>query len=180
MFPARSIIRTATASLLLTSVAVASATAAEPVPASSAQASLAPATECQAAATISSDDPSPSPSRDPSSVAVAVLPVVTPCAPEELTSTDGDGVALTVEAGDLWFGPNELTISSQGTTTITLTDVGVAVHNLTVDELDLQVVAAPGRSSQVSIVAPQPGTYQFYCSVSGHRAAGMVGTLIVE
>jgi plastocyanin len=180
MFTAPSIIRTAIASLLLTSVAGASAAAAEPEPMSSAQASLAPASECRAAATVSPDDRSPSPPGDPSSVAVAVLPLVTPCVPEELTSTEGDGVALTIEAGDLWFGPDELTISSQGTTTITLTDVGVAVHNLTVDELDLQVVAAPGRSSQVLIVAPAPGTYQFYCSVSGHRAAGMVGTLIVE
>lgn len=103
-----------------------------------------------------------------------------PCASQGPVSTGAATAQLTVEAGDLWFGPDELVISSQGTTTITLTDVGAAVHNLTVDALGLQVVAVPGSSGEVSIVAPQPGTYEFYCSVSGHRAAGMFGTLVVE
>ena len=25
-----------------------------------------------------------------------------------------------------------------------------------------------------------PGTYEYYCNVTGHKEAGMVGTLIVE
>ena len=35
--------------------------------------------------------------------------------------------------------------------------------------------AAPGATISI-----QPGTYTFYCSIPGHREAGMVGTLIVE
>ena len=103
-----------------------------------------------------------------------------PCASPEPVPGGVDVAELTIEAGDLWFSPDELTISAQGTTTITLEDVGVTVHNLTVDALGLQIVATPGSSSQASVVAPQPGTYEFYCSVSGHRAAGMSGTLVVD
>ena len=140
--------------------------------------------------------PSPSPASpctpETSSLAEATLDPSIPAATDdsllplaETASCTGDVLAplaaeFTIEAGDLWFGPNEFTISSEGTTTITLEDVGYAVHNLTVDELGLLVVASPGHSGQVVVADPEPGVYQFYCSVSGHREAGMVGTLVVR
>ncbi len=86
---------------------------------------------------------------------------------------------VTVVARDLYFDPKELVIPSEGTTIIRLEDDGVVVHNLTVDELDVTTVAQPRGVSETTVVDPLPGTYQFYCSVSGHRQAGMVGTLIV-
>ncbi len=89
-------------------------------------------------------------------------------------------VELTVEAGDLWFSPNEIELAADGTTTLTLVDTGFITHNLTVDELGLLIVAPRGGSGTVEIVDPPPGTYEFYCSISGHREAGMSGTLIVR
>jgi plastocyanin len=140
---------------------------------------VSPSIPCPPAAAPSFDAlPAPADSAAETAPPGAAQP--TPCSSAPPPSMQADHVELTVEAGDLWFGPDALTITSQGTTTITLIDVGAAVHNLSVDELGLLVVAAPGQSSQVSIVDPKPGTYEFYCSVSGHRAAGMIGTLIVE
>jgi len=86
---------------------------------------------------------------------------------------------ITVVARDLYFDPKELVIPSEGTTIIRLEDDGVVVHNFTIDDLDVTTVAQPGGVSETTIVDPPPGTYQFYCSVSGHRQAGMVGTLTV-
>lgn len=101
------------------------------------------------------------------------------CAPAPSESPAPTDV-VTVTAHDVYFDPSELTISSQGTTTIRLVDKGVVVHNFTVDALGgTLTVAQPGRSSEATIVDPPPGVYQFYCSVSGHREAGMVGTLTV-
>ena len=86
---------------------------------------------------------------------------------------------VTVVARDLYFDPKELVIPSEGTTIVRLEDDGVVVHNFTIDDLDVTTVAQPGGVSETTIVDPPPGTYQFYCSVSGHRQAGMVGTLTV-
>lgn len=39
---------------------------------------------------------------------------------------------------------------------------------------------AVGQKTSVSFTADQAGTFEYYCSVGSHRAAGMVGKLIVE
>lgn len=140
--------------------------------------------------------PSPSPSACPSPPPVALpssttAPIATPppspltlaidpCASAAPSPASGVVSEVTVEAGDLWFRPEELTVPAQGEITLTLVDGGVITHNLTVDELGLLLVAAPGRRASVTLVDPPPGTYPFYCSISGHREAGMVGTLVVE
>ncbi len=96
------------------------------------------------------------------------------------SASEACGAALTVKAGDLWFRPAEVTVASSGSSTIRLDNAGRLVHNLTVDELGIQIVVAPRGAGEAILVDPSPGVYEFYCSVSGHREAGMVGTLIVE
>jgi uncharacterized cupredoxin-like copper-binding protein len=87
---------------------------------------------------------------------------------------------VTIEAREFGFSPTAVTIPASGATRIVVKDAGGIVHNLTIDALGIQVVVPPGDSGEVTIVDPQPGTYLFYCSISGHREAGMVGTLTVE
>jgi plastocyanin len=95
-------------------------------------------------------------------------------------SASADAQAVTVRSGEFWFDPREVVVRAAGPTTLVLTNTGISVHNLTIDELGIQVVASRGRSGEATIEDPPPGTYEFYCSISGHRQAGMVGTLIVE
>jgi len=85
-----------------------------------------------------------------------------------------------VEARDLWFSPAELTVSSSGSATIRLENAGRVVHNLTVDELGIEIVVTRGGRSEVILTDAKPGTYAFYCSISGHREAGMEGTLVIR
>jgi uncharacterized cupredoxin-like copper-binding protein len=53
---------------------------------------------------------------------------------------------------------------------------GVAVEGHGVDK-DSKIVQSGGTATLT--VTLKPGTYQFYCPVKGHKAAGMKGTLIV-
>jgi uncharacterized cupredoxin-like copper-binding protein len=85
-----------------------------------------------------------------------------------------------VSAGDLFFDPNALTIPANTDVTITLTNGGGSQHDLYQPDMDAQTpLLNPGESGSVVINLPA-GTYQFWCTVPGHRDAGMTGTLTVE
>lgn len=83
----------------------------------------------------------------------------------------------TITATDLAFEPTELSLPAE-TVDLTLVNEGAAEHDVTVDELDLEVYAAPGETTTESVDL-EAGTYTFYCSIPGHREAGMEGTLTV-
>jgi len=69
-----------------------------------------------------------------------------------------------------------------GTVVIDFTNDSSNPHNVTIEGNGIAEVASDtvtGDSTSVSADL-QPGTYTFYCSVDGHRAAGMEGTLTVK
>ncbi|MCH7860368.1 MAG: multicopper oxidase domain-containing protein, partial [Proteobacteria bacterium] len=39
--------------------------------------------------------------------------------------------------------------------------------------------AMPGTTASVIFTATEPGEYEFFCTIPGHKEAGMVGRLIV-
>jgi hypothetical protein len=53
-------------------------------------------------------------------------------------------------------------------------------HSFDIDSLDVHVQLLPSSTTAVAIKPTGPGQIEFYCSVPGHVAAGMVGTLSVE
>jgi uncharacterized cupredoxin-like copper-binding protein len=100
-------------------------------------------------------------------------------------SADGEAAAssssIEVEAGDLYFEPDALAASA-GEITVTLDNVGAIEHDFVVEEpgdVDVVGMVAPGESATGTIEL-EPGTYTVYCSVPGHRAAGMEATLDVQ
>ncbi len=86
---------------------------------------------------------------------------------------------IEVTASSFAFDPAEITVQAGEDVAIVLTSDDV-VHDFTVDELDTHVAAPAGGTAEGGLRADEPGRYTFYCTVSGHRAAGMEGTLIVE
>jgi plastocyanin len=81
---------------------------------------------------------------------------------------------------DIAFTQKELTIPANTDVTVELTNNGATAHDFVIDELGINSGAVePGASTTVTINAPA-GTYEYYCSVPGHRPAGMVGTLTVQ
>jgi plastocyanin len=98
----------------------------------------------------------------------------------------GSSSALTIAAnpsGSLSFDKKTLSAKA-GKVTITMTNMSSLGHNITIQQGTSGAVlgATPtfqGGSKSVTVDL-KPGKYTFYCSVPGHRAGGMVGTLTVS
>lgn len=86
---------------------------------------------------------------------------------------------ISVEATSFAFDPDEIVVSAGEPIAIELTSDDI-VHDFVIDELDAHISAAGGQSSVGGFTTGDAGTYTYYCSVDGHRAAGMEGILIVE
>jgi plastocyanin len=66
---------------------------------------------------------------------------------------------------------------------VDFTNMSPLEHNVTIESSSHAVVGATptfkGESKTLTLTL-KAGTYKFYCSVPGHRAAGMEGTLVVK
>jgi plastocyanin len=91
----------------------------------------------------------------------------------------GDGGVVTIEAGDLYFDPEEASASA-GTVEFELVNVGAVEHDIVIEEADdTEVARADGGETATGSIELEAGTYTYYCSIPGHRAA-MEGTLEVS
>jgi uncharacterized cupredoxin-like copper-binding protein len=109
----------------------------------------------------------------------------TSSAPAATTAPASGGGALSLAAnpeGQLKFETTSLTAKA-GKVSIAFTNASSLEHDVTVASSAGQVVGATpkfaGGSKTLSLTL-KPGTYKFYCSVPGHRQAGMEGTLTVQ
>jgi plastocyanin len=84
--------------------------------------------------------------------------------------------------GQLKFTTSTLSAKA-GKVTIAFTNRAPLEHNLTVASASGAVVGTTptfqGGTKNVT-ASLTPGTYKFYCTVPGHRQAGMEGTLVVK
>jgi uncharacterized cupredoxin-like copper-binding protein len=88
------------------------------------------------------------------------------------------GQEVTVAAQDIYWEPAELTVQA-GAVSFILPNEGAALHDFSIEELGIYVEMPPGTTQTLEADIPA-GTYEYYCSVPGHKDAGMVGTLVVE
>jgi plastocyanin len=96
----------------------------------------------------------------------------------------GGGSTVSVAAdpgGQLAYEPTTLTATA-GEVTIDFTNEASVPHDVVVEQggEDLGETEQITESSTTTTVELQAGEYTFYCSVPGHREAGMEGTLTVE
>jgi plastocyanin len=82
--------------------------------------------------------------------------------------------------GQLKFDKSSLT-AKEGTLTISFTNQASLDHNFTIERNGKVVAATPTfqGGSKTLKVGLSPGTYTFLCTVPGHAAAGMKGTLTI-
>jgi plastocyanin len=110
---------------------------------------------------------------------------VTPATPAGHEAASGSGTStLKDEAdpeGQLRFVTKDLSAKA-GTVTIGFTNASPLAHNLTIAQGTRVLGATPtfqGATKMLTLKV-KPGTYTFYCSVPGHRQAGMEGKLTVQ
>ena len=101
------------------------------------------------------------------------------------SATTGGGEALSLEAnpeGQLKYSKTALSARA-GKVSIDFTNMAPLAHNMTVASASGAVVGATPTfqgGAKTLTLNLKPGTYNFYCSVPGHRMAGMEGTLTVK
>ncbi|HYM46491.1 MAG TPA: plastocyanin/azurin family copper-binding protein [Solirubrobacteraceae bacterium] len=97
----------------------------------------------------------------------------------------GEGQSLSLEAnseGQLKYNTTALTAKA-GNVSIAFTNMASLSHNVTVESSSGSVIGATPTfqgGSKTLTLSLKPGAYKFYCSVPGHRTAGMEGTLTVK
>ena len=116
-----------------------------------------------------------------------------------LAACGGDepaAASLTFEGNDsLQFNPATASVPAGSEVTVTLNNAGALEHSWTLvgNDADVATVTdadainsastgtvAGGASDTLTFTAPAAGTYKYVCTVPGHAAGGMVGTLTVQ
>lgn len=87
--------------------------------------------------------------------------------------------AISIGMEDFRFVPPEIRVKAGQPVNLALTNRGGVLHDLVIPGLRFHAEVAAGQRTTAGFVAPSVGVYEFYCSVPGHREAGMVGRLVV-
>ncbi|MGN6030771.1 MAG: cupredoxin domain-containing protein [Thermomicrobiales bacterium] len=90
------------------------------------------------------------------------------------------GSEIQIYTEDIKFDPKELTIPANTDVKIKVTNKGVLQHDFHVDKLNITSKLLNGGESDTVTINAAAGTYEFWCTVPGHKEAGMVGTLTVK
>jgi uncharacterized cupredoxin-like copper-binding protein len=99
---------------------------------------------------------------------------------------------IVIEETEFNLSPSSVTLSKPGTYAFKAENNGSAEHNLEIDgkgveskggevgEARLGQNLNPGQSGVLTLTFQEPGTYEMYCPVIGHRLAGMKGEVVIK
>lgn len=96
----------------------------------------------------------------------------------------GEARRVEISAEEFEFTPDRIEAAPGQTLTVVLQNDGTVEHNIEFDlgdrEPSLDSNVEPGETDTLTFTVPdQEGDYEFHCPVTGHRALGMTGTLVV-
>lgn len=88
--------------------------------------------------------------------------------------------SIEIDSGNLFFEPNRVEAPA-GIVKILLKNTESGSHNLVIAGTPGFILEVSGDGdSNAKKVDLKAGSYEFYCTLPGHRAGGMKGTLIVK
>lgn len=90
----------------------------------------------------------------------------------------GSTTAPTIGLAEFSVSPGEAEIPA-GTSELVVQNNGSIQHNLTIEGEATPVIDG-GDSATLDVSSLAPGTYKMYCSIPGHEAAGMKGSVTID
>jgi uncharacterized cupredoxin-like copper-binding protein len=138
---------------------------------------------------------------------VSLLFTLVACSSAEATEQSPEPLALTLVASDIAYDTTVIETKTGQPIQLILDNTGILEHDFSIVEIplsgevtmtmpademgehdmshmvehpDLHVAASSGGHNTIVFTPSTPGEYIFYCTVSGHREAGMEGRLVVR
>jgi plastocyanin len=93
------------------------------------------------------------------------------------TGSAVDG-SITLAGGDFFFEPTCIVAEPGSQLTISVENVGRILHNIALEEQDIDEDVGAGETVTVTVSVPDSGTLHFICKY--HTSAGMVGAVTAE
>ncbi len=132
--------------------------------------------------------------------------VLAACSSQGSDTTSVEPVEVTLNATDIAYDKNRIEVIAGRPVSLTLHNAGVLEHDFSILEIphtgevastemdeemaghdmsnmpnmDVHVAAPTDQSNTIEFIPTTPGEYEYYCTVAGHKEAGMVGTLVVQ
>jgi plastocyanin len=95
----------------------------------------------------------------------------------------GSAATLDIEAGEALDYTSKTATAKAGKVTVNFTNPQALTHDVAIEDSSGKTIGKTeliAEGSDSTVVDLKPGEYTFYCTVPGHREAGMEGTLTVK
>jgi nitrite reductase (NO-forming) len=98
----------------------------------------------------------------------------------EVEETTDEVLVIELDAFSFGYSVEEIRATVGQKVRVVMTNTG-GRHDFVIDELNARTsIIGAGETTEATFTVTEAGEFEYYCSVGSHRAAGMVGTLIVE
>jgi uncharacterized cupredoxin-like copper-binding protein len=109
----------------------------------------------------------------------------------------GKSPIIDIEASDMTYFPSSLDVEKGKPVTLVFRNKDQIIHDIEVNSKSFEIVnnttdhqhdnptsslhlhAKPNSNETLTFIPMEEGTYEFYCTVPGHKESGMVGKLVV-
>jgi len=106
---------------------------------------------------------------------------------DQAVSTDvptGEVKEITITVGpnsEYSYDQPRLTFSQGDSVRVTFRNTGTIIHDWSIPALNTKTpVIQPGAVASAQFIASSVGTYEYFCTVPGHRERGMLGAMTIS
>lgn len=86
---------------------------------------------------------------------------------------------VTLKLQGMQFSQSQIQVQVGQPVTLYIDNKDGFSHAFDLDEFDIHLSLAAEETAEITITPSQSGSFTFYCSSPGHRAAGMEGSFLV-